>query len=127
MIGNCLNAGTTLCSIHRDLCLKLGGLYTFSVALQKTSLVDQADLSMLTPLRDSSSYVALLVIYAITLVATALLSNAACRHLLLAIRCHALRLNQMPILFDTKEVFVACQSFLLPVGYQTNLMVLESG
>jgi len=77
VIGNCLDAGTALRSIRWDLYLLLGGLYSFSVALQKTGLADQAAANLLMLLQHSSAYVSLLVIYAITLVATELLSNAA--------------------------------------------------
>ncbi|WP_066904836.1 SLC13 family permease [Synechococcus sp. MIT S9509] len=41
VIGNCLDAGTALRSIRWDLYLLLGGLYSFSVALQKTGLAIQ--------------------------------------------------------------------------------------
>lgn len=128
VIGNCLDAGTALRSIRWDLYLLLGGLYSFSVALQKTGLADQAASSLLMLLQNSSAYVSLLVIYAITLVATELLSNAAAVALVLPIAAAvASGLGQPPMLFATAVVFAASQSFLSPIGYQTNLMVYAPG
>ena len=128
VIGNCLDAGTALRSIRWDLYLLLGGLYSFSVALQKTGLADQAASSLLTLLQHSSAFGALLVIYAITLVATELLSNAAAVALVLPIAAAvATGLEQQPMLFATAVVFAASQSFLSPIGYQTNLMVYAPG
>ena len=128
VIGNCLDAGTALRSIRWDLYLLLGGLYSFSVALQKTGLADQAASSLLTLLQHSSAFGALLVIYAITLVATELLSNAAAVALVLPIAAAvATGLEQQPMLFATAVVFAASQSFLSPIGYQTNLMVFAPG
>ncbi len=79
-------------------------------------------------LQHSSAYVSLLVIYAITLVATELLSNAAAVALVLPIASAvAAGLGQPPMLFATAVVFAASQSFLSPIGYQTNLMVYAPG
>jgi di/tricarboxylate transporter len=128
VIGKCLDAGTALRSIRWDLYLLLGGLYSFSVALQKTGLADQAASSLLTLLHHSSAYSALLVIYAITLVATELLSNAAAVALVLPIAAAVAQgLGYPPMLFATAVVFAASQSFLSPIGYQTNLMVYAPG
>ena len=128
VLGNCLDAGTALRSIRWDLYLLLGGLYSFSVALQKTGLADQVASSLLMLLQHSSAYGALLVMYAITLVATELLSNAAAVALVLPIAAAvATGLGQPPMLFATAVVFAASQSFLSPIGYQTNLMVYAPG
>ena len=114
---NCLDAGTALRLLRWDLDLLLGGWYSFSVSLQKTGLADQAAISLLMLLQNSSAYVSLLVIYAITLVATELLSNAAAVALVLPIAAAvATGLGQPPMLFATAAVFAARQSFLSPIG-----------
>ena len=128
VIGKCHDAGTALRSIRWDLYLLLGGLYSFSVALQKIGLANQAASSLLMLLQHSSAYTSLLVIYAITLVATELLSNAGAVALVLPIAAAlATGLGQPPMLFATAVAFSASQSFLSPIGYQTNLMVYAPG
>ena len=67
--------------------------------------------------RNSSADGSLRVIYAITLVATELLSNAAAVALVLPIAAAvATGLGQPPMLFATAVVFAASQSFLSPIG-----------
>lgn len=98
------------------------------MALQKTGLADQAATSLLTVLQDASAYGALLVIYAITLLTTELLSNAAAVALVLPIAAGVAQgLGQPTMLFATAVVIAASQSFLSPIGYQTNLMVYVPG
>ncbi len=128
VIGNCLDAGTALRSIRWDLYLLLGGIYSFSVALQKTGLASQVADALLQALQGRSAYVGLVVIYVVTLVATELLSNAAAVALLLPIAgAVAEGLNLSPMTFAIAVVFAASQSFLSPIGYQTNLMVFSPG
>jgi len=128
VIGNCLDAGTALRSIRWDLYLLLGGIYSFSVALQKTGLAAQVAAALLQALEGRSAYVGLVVIYVVTLVATELLSNAAAVALLLPIAgAVAQGLGLSPMTFAIAVVFAASQSFLSPIGYQTNLMVFSPG
>jgi len=128
VIGNYLDAGTALRSIRWDLYLLLGGIYSFSVALQKTGLASQVADALLQALQGRSAYVGLVVIYVVTLVATELLSNAAAVALLLPIAgAVAEGLNLSPMTFAIAVVFAASQSFLSPIGYQTNLMVFSPG
>ena len=83
---------------------------------------------MLILLQNNSTYVSTRVIYAITLVDTELVSNAAAVALVLLIAAAvATGLGQPPMLFVTAVVFAASQSFLSPIGYQTNLMVYAPG
>jgi di/tricarboxylate transporter len=126
--GNCLDAGTALRSIRWDLYLLLGGIYSISVALQTTGLASQVADALLQALQGRSAYVALVVIYAVTLVATELLSNAAAVALVLPIAgAVANGLNLSPMTFAIAALFAASQSFLSPIGYQTNLMVFAPG
>jgi di/tricarboxylate transporter len=126
--GNCLDAGTALRSIRWDLYLLLGGIYSFSVALQTTGLASQVADALLQALQGRSAYVALVVIYAVTLVATELLSNAAAVALVLPIAgAVANGLTLSPMTFAIAVLFATSQCFLSPIGYQTNLMVFAPG
>jgi di/tricarboxylate transporter len=66
--------------------------------------------------------------YAISLFATELLSKAAVVALVLPIAAAVVQgLEQPRCFFATAVQFAASQSFLLPIGYQTNLMAYASG
>ena len=69
-----------------------------------------------------------MTVYALTLITTELLSNAAAVALLLPIAANlAPGLQLPPMQLITAVVFAASQSFLSPIGYQTNLMVFARG
>ena len=73
-------------------------------------------------------YAALVAVYALTLLSTELLSNGAAVVLLLPVVASlAEGLGQPPLVFIYAVVFAASQSFLSPIGYQTNLMVFSPG
>ena len=128
VLGDCLDAGSALRTIRWDIVLLLGGLYSLSVALQQSGLAALAASSLLTALQGWPPYGALVAVYILTLVATELLSNAAAVALLLPIAANlAPGLQLPPMLLITAVVFAASQSFLSPIGYQTNLMVFGPG
>jgi len=112
VIGGCLDAGSALRAIRWDIYLLLGGLYSLSVALQQSGLAALAANRLLATIHTWPAYGALVAVYGLTLITTELLSNAAAVALVLPI---------------TTVVFAASQSFLSPIGYQTNLMVFAPG
>ena len=128
VIGGCLDAGSALRAIRWDIYLLLGGLYSLSVALQQSGLAALAARSLLTALQGWPAYGALVTVYTLTLITTELLSNAAAVALLLPIAANlAPGLQLPPMQLITAVVFAASQSFLSPIGYQTNLIVFARG
>ncbi|MFO8237045.1 MAG: SLC13 family permease [Prochlorococcaceae cyanobacterium] len=128
VIGGCLDASAALRSIRWDVYLMLGGLFSFSAALRQSGLAQLAADGLLGQLQGWPVYAALVAVYAITLVSTELLSNGAAVVLLLPVVASlAEGLGQPPLVFIYAVVFAASQSFLSPIGYQTNLMVFSPG
>lgn len=126
-------AGSTLQDRLGRLTLKegdllLGGLFSFSAALQQSGLAQLAADALLVRLEGWPVYGALVAVYAVTLVGTELLSNGATVLLLLPVVAKLAKgLQQPPLMFIYVVVFAASQSFLSPIGYQTNLMVYSPG
>ena len=124
----CLRPGELQRAIRLDVILLLGSLASFSVALEKTGLAAAVAKAMLSGLQDWPVYAALLVVFLFTTLLTEVMSNAATVAMLIPIAGQlAQGLGQPPLAFIYAVLFGASQSFLSPVGYQTNLMVFGPG
>ena len=100
----------------------------FSVAMQKTGLAEALARDLTLSLQGWSPYGVLLVIYGLGMLFTEVLSNGATVVLLLPIGTElAKALGLPPMAFIFATLFAASQSFLTPIGYQTNLMVFGPG
>ena len=126
--GGCLRPGELQRSIRLDVILLLGSLSSFSVAMQKTGLADALASSFETLLNDWSNYIALLVIFLVTTLLTQVMSPAASVALLVPVAIQlAPGLDLVPNALVFTVLFGASQSFLTPMGHQTNLMVFGPG
>jgi di/tricarboxylate transporter len=124
----CLRAGELQRAIRLDVILLLGSLASFSVALEKTGLAAALAQTLLNGLAGWPVYGALLVVFLFTTLLTEVMSNAATVAMLIPIAGQlAVGLDQPPMAFIFAVLFGASQSFLSPVGYQTNLMVFGPG
>jgi di/tricarboxylate transporter len=124
----CLRAGELQRAIRLDVILLLGSLASFSVALEKTGLAAALAKALLGGLQSWPVYAALVVVFLFTTLLTEVMSNAATVAMLIPIAGQlAQGLNQPPMAFIYAVLFGASQSFLSPVGYQTNLMVFGPG
>ena len=124
----CLRPGELQRAIRLDVILLLGSLASFSVALEKTGLASAFARALLTGLHHWPVYGALMVVFLFTTLLTEVMSNAATVALLIPIAAQlAQGLDQEPMAFIYTVLFGASQSFLSPVGYQTNLMVFGPG
>ena len=113
--SGCLRPGELQRAIRLDVILLLGSLASFSVALEKTGLA-------------AATAKALLAVFLFTTLLTEVMSNAATVAMLIPIAGQlALGLGEPPMAFIYAVLFGASQSFLSPVGYQTNLMVFGPG
>ena len=124
----CLRLGELQRSIRLDVILLLGSLTSFSVALQTTGLADALAAGVQQWLDGWPIYFALVAIFFGTTLLTQVMSNAASVALLAPVAVQlspALGLSPLALLITV--LFGASQSFLTPVGYQTNLMVFGPG
>ena len=129
MVGSgCLRPAEIQRSIRLDVILLLGSLSSFSVAMQTTGLADLIALNLNFLLDGLSLYFALFVIFICTLILTQFISNAASVALVLPVVLEfSSTLDISPKALIMVVLFGASQSFLTPMGYQTNLMVYGPG
>ena len=129
MVGlGCLRPAEIQRSIRLDVILLLGSLSSFSVAMQVTGLADLIALNLNFLLDGIPLYFALLVIFTSTVILTQFISNAASVALILPVVIEfSSTLGITPNALILIVLFGASQSFLTPMGYQTNLMVYGPG
>ena len=124
----CLRSGELQRSIRLDVILLLGSLGSFSVALEKTGLAEAMAKGLLSGLNDWPIYCAIAAVFLFTTLLTEVMSNAATVAMLIPIAGKlAIGLGIAPMALIFTVLFGASQSFLSPVGYQTNLMVFGPG
>ena len=128
VLTGCLRTGEVQRSIRLDVILLLGSLSSFSVALQTSGLADAMASAMERILLNCPPYWGLLVIFLATNLITSVMSNAASVALLIPVATQlAPSLSVPPQALLLTVLFGASQSFLTPMGYQTNLMVFGPG
>ena len=128
VLTGCLRTGEVQRSIRLDVILLLGSLSSFSVALQTSGLADAMASAMERTLLNCPPYLGLLVIFLATNLITSVMSNAASVALLIPVATQlAPSLSVPPQALLLIVLFGASQSFLTPMGYQTNLMVFGPG
>ena len=129
MVGcGCLRPAEIQRSIRLDVILLLGSLSSFSVAMQSTGIADFIALNLNFLLNGLPLYFALLVIFLSTVILTQFISNAASVALILPVVIgFSSTLEISPDALIMVVLFGASQSFLTPMGYQTNLMVYGPG
>ena len=124
----CLRSGELQRSIRLDVILLLGSLGSFSVALEKTGLAEAMAKGLLSGLENWPIYWAIVAVFLFTTLLTEVMSNAATVAMVIPIAGKlAIGLGIAPMALIFTVLFGASQSFLSPVGYQTNLMVFGPG
>ncbi len=126
--SGCLRPGELQRAIRWDVILLLGSLSCFSEAMQKTGLAEALATDLLHSLAGWPAYGVLLVVFVLAQLFTEALSNGTTVVLLMPIATAlATGLGLPPMAFIFAITFAASQSFLTPIGYQTNLMVFGPG
>ncbi len=124
----CLRPAEIQRSIRLDIILLLGSLSSFSVAMQVTGLADLIAINLDFVLNGMPIYFALMVIFVATVLLTQFISNAASVALILPVAIQFSNVLEIsPNALIMLVLFGASQSFLTPMGYQTNLMVYGPG
>jgi len=128
VVGGCIRPTEVLSSIRLDVIVLLGSLSSFSVAMQETGLADALATILDQSLKGLPTYTALVVVFLSTTILTQIISNAASVALFAPVAIQlATNLNLPPTALLITVLFGASQSFLTPMGYQTNLMVFGPG
>ena len=128
VVFGCLRPSEIKRSIRLDVLLLLGSLSSFSVAIQSSGLADLIVVHLKFLLDGLPIYFALFVIFSFTVFITQFISNAASVALILPVAIQfASTLEIAPNAIILLVLFAASQSYLTPMGYQTNLMVYGPG
>ncbi len=124
----CLRPGELQRSIRWDVIILLGSLSCFSAAMQKTGLAEALATDLLHTMKGWPNYAILLAVFVLAQLFTEALSNGTTVVLLMPIATAiATGLGLPPMAFIYAITIAASQSFLTPIGYQTNLMVYGPG
>ena len=128
VVLRCLTPDEAYRSVDWRVIILLAGVFPLGIAMQNTGLADMVVELTLTPLGGNEPIIALSVLYLVTMILTAMMSNNAAAVLLTPIAigtAHSMGVDAKPFLVAV--MFAASTSFATPVGYQTNTMVYNAG
>ena len=128
IVLKCLRVEEALRALDAGTLLLLAGTIPLGLAMETTGLAQMAVDLLLRVLGDAGPVLILSCFYLLTNLLTQLLSNNAVAVLLLPIGLNlALSLGVSPTPFLMAIAFGASASFLTPMGYQTNAIVMGPG
>lgn len=128
LFTRCLSPKEGYDAIQWPIIILLAGLIPLGIAMQTTGMADAVASGMMQLVDDANPYVALTLIYVITMVLTALMSNTATAVIMAPIALSlATSLGVSPLPFLVAVTFAASTCFATPIGYQTNAMVFTPG
>jgi di/tricarboxylate transporter len=128
VITGCLKPGEVYEAVRWDIIFLLAGLIPLGIAMEKSGATAWVVQGVLGSAGDLSGYWLLTFFYVFTSVVTEILSNNASVVLILPIAAQsAAALNLNPFAFILAVTFAASNSFVTPIGYQTNTMVYAPG
>ncbi len=123
----CLSVRNARRSVDWEVLLAIAASFALGAALEKTGAARNIAEGMIQ-LAGGSPWVALAVIYAMTLIATELITNNAAAALACPFAIATARdLNVSAMPFVIAVAMAASAGFATPIGYQTNLMVYGPG
>lgn len=128
VISGCLKPGEIYGAIRWDVIFLLAGLIPLGTAMENSGTTAWLASFLVNFGGHLSGYILLLIFYLFTAVLTELLSNNATVVLMLPIAFQvAQSLSLNPLAFMFVVTFAASNSFMSPIGYQTNTMVYGPG
>jgi di/tricarboxylate transporter len=128
VLTGCLKPGEVYGSVRWDIIFLLAGLIPLGIAMDKSGTTDWLADGLLAIGDQWPGYWILLLFYIATSLLTEILSNNASVVLMLPIAVEvAESLNLNPIAFMFAVTFAASNSYMTPIGYQTNTMVYGPG
>lgn len=127
VLTRCCTAGQARSSLDWSVLLVIGAAFGIGHAMTSSGLADHIAHCMMSA-AGTHPWVALAVIYAITMLFTALITNNAAAVLVYPIAratAESLDVNFLP--YAIAIMLAASNDFATPIGYQTNLMVYGPG
>ncbi|EDX87704.1 Citrate transporter superfamily [Synechococcus sp. PCC 7335] len=128
LVTGCLKPGELYQAVRWDVIFLLACLIPMGTAMQNSGATEWIAAQLVAMSGSLSSYWTLTLIYVLTVLLTAVLSNNASVILLLPIGVQvatAVGLSPLTVIFVI--TFAASNSFITPIGYQTNTMVYGAG
>ncbi|MFP4102641.1 SLC13 family permease [Coleofasciculus sp.] len=128
VITGCLKPGEVYSAVRWDIIFLLAGLIPLGIAMENSGTTKWLADNLVSLGSNFSPYWMLTFFFLITALLTEVLSNNASVVLLLPISVQvAQTLDLNPFAFMFAVTFAASNSFMTPIGYQTNTMVYSAG
>lgn len=128
MLSGCLRIGEAIASLESSVLLLIAGSIPLGTAMERTGLADSIADGMLGLVDGAGPFVLVAALYLATMTITEVLSNNAAAVLLTPIAIALAEQTGLPAKGLVLAVaFGASASFILPIGYQTNLLVMGPG
>ena len=128
VLTGCLKPGEIYGSVRWDVIFLLAGLIPLSTAMDNSGATELLAQPLLAVSNHLSGYWILMFFYVITSVLTSILSNNAAVLLMIPLSvqvANSLGINPISVMFAV--TFAASNSFMTPIGYQTNTMIYGPG
>lgn len=128
VLTGCLKPGEIYGAIRWDVIFLLAGLIPMGIAMEKSGATTWLADKILIVGNNFSGFWVLIFFYFVTTILTEILSNNASVILMIPIAvkvAESLTINPFAIMFTV--TFAASNSFMTPIGYQTNTMVYSPG
>ncbi|MFW6358298.1 MAG: SLC13 family permease [Chroococcales cyanobacterium] len=124
----CLKPGEVYSSVRWDVIFLLAGLIPLGIAMQNSGTTEWLANNFVAIGGNLSGYWILFFFYIVTSLLTEILSNNASVVLMIPVAAQvATTLELNPIAFIFAVTFAASNSYMTPIGYQTNTMVYGAG
>lgn len=128
VLTGCLKPGELYRAVRWDVVFLLAGLFPLGIAMKKSGATQLLADQLIAVGGQLSGYWLLTLFFVLTALLTEILSNNATVILLLPVAVQvAQQLNYNPFAFMFVVTFAASNSFMTPIGYQTNTMVYGTG
>jgi di/tricarboxylate transporter len=128
VISGCLKPGEIYGAIRWDIIFLLAGLIPLGIAMDNSGTTEWMAEHLVAAGGHLSGYWILVFFYLATSFLTEILSNNAAVILMIPVAVEvAKNLHLNPIAFMFAVTFAASNSYLTPIGYQTNTMVYGPG
>ncbi|AOX03933.1 SLC13 family permease [Moorena producens PAL-8-15-08-1] len=128
VITGCLKPGELYGTVRWDIIFLLAGLIPLGIAMKQSGTTEWLAENLVALGGNLPGYWLLTLFYVVTVMITEVLSNNASVVLLLPIAVEVAKsLSLNPLAFMFTVMFAASNSFMTPIGYQTNTMVYGPG